>query len=70
MKSGAYILYGKGEFYSITSIIHCYSFNIKFWQNFKTSKDTLGRSILCFSHLSDYEITKWTCRCKVINWHL
>jgi len=61
MKGGAYILCGKGEFYSITSIIHCSTFNIKFWQKFKISKDRLGRSILHFSHfirLWNYNINR------------
>jgi len=51
MKSGAYVLCGKGEFYSITSIIHCYTFNIRFWEEFKISKDRLGSSILHFIRL-------------------
>jgi len=57
MKSGAYILCGKGEFYSITSIIHCYTFHIRFWEEFKIRTD-LEAPFYIFHILSDYEINK------------
>jgi hypothetical protein len=43
-------MYGKREFFSITSILYSCTFNIEFWQKFEICKDGLGSISLNFLH--------------------